>query len=117
VGARLPSRAERREQGGGLRLCHLGPSPQRWPPDRPTHPPLRHGGLFLASTNPVEGDAAYLAAAATTQLAMQKGPVAFLPFGGRSGEQIWPLWETLHDTAVGLWLLEDLEASPDTWAS
>jgi hypothetical protein len=32
--------------------------------------PLRHGGLGFARTSPAEGDAAYLAAASTTQLAM-----------------------------------------------
>jgi hypothetical protein len=76
--------------------------------------PLRHGGLGLARTGPPEGAAAYLAAAATTQLAMQGGPTQLRPFDGPSGEQLRPLWETLHDTAVGLWPPEDHEASPDT---
>jgi hypothetical protein len=42
----------------------------------------------------------------------------FRPFDRPSGEQLRPLWETLHDmymyTAVGLWPPEDREASPDT---
>jgi hypothetical protein len=56
----------------------------------------------------------YLAAPATTQLAMRGGPTQFRPFHGPSGEQLRPLWETLHDTAIGLWPPEDREASPDT---
>jgi hypothetical protein len=61
--------------------------------------PLRHGSLGLARTGPVEGDAVYLATAATTQLAMQRGPEEFseVPFDGPSGEQLRPLWETLHN--------------------
>jgi hypothetical protein len=76
--------------------------------------PLRHSGLGFARNSPAEGDAAYLAAAATTQLAMRGGPTLFRPFNEPSGEQLRSLWETLHDTAVGLWPPEDREASPDT---
>jgi hypothetical protein len=65
--------------------------------------PLRHGGLGLARTVPVEGDTAYLAAAATTQVAMQRGLAAFRPLHEPSSEQLQRLWDTLHDTAVGLW--------------
>jgi hypothetical protein len=36
------------------------------------------------------------------------------PFDGPSGEQLRPRWETLHNTAVGLWPPEDREASPGT---
>jgi hypothetical protein len=114
VEARRPGRAERQEQGCGLcLLCH-GPSPRRRPPDRPTHPPPPPQSLDMARTGPAEGNAAYLAAAATTQLAMQGGPAAFWPFDRPSSEQLQPLWDTLHDTAVGLWPPEAHEGSPDT---
>jgi hypothetical protein len=63
---------------------------------------LPHGRLGLARTNPAEGDAAYLAAATTTQLAVREGPAAFRTLDGPSSEQLCLLWVTLHNTAVGL---------------
>jgi hypothetical protein len=50
--------------------------------------PLRHGGLGLAHTGPEEGDAAYLSAVATTQLAMRHGPREFRPFNDPSGAKL-----------------------------
>jgi hypothetical protein len=49
---------------------------------------------------PAAVDAAYIAAAATTQLAIQGGPAAFWPFDGPSSEELRLLWVTLHDTSA-----------------
>jgi hypothetical protein len=68
----------------------------------------------MARTGPAEGNDAYLAAAATTQFAMQGGPAAFWPFDRPSGEQLQPLLDTLHDTAEAIWPPEAREGSPDT---
>jgi hypothetical protein len=76
--------------------------------------PLRHGGLGLVHTGPEEGDAAYLSAVATTQLAMRHGPAEFHPFDGPSGAQLRPQWEGLHDKAETLWRPEDWVVSPDS---
>jgi hypothetical protein len=46
-----------------------------------------------------EGDAAYLSAVATTQLAMGHGPTDFRSVDGPSGAQLGPKWEALHDKA------------------
>jgi hypothetical protein len=79
--------------------------------------PMRYGGLGLAHTGQEEGDAAYLSAVATTQLAMRHGPEEFHPFGGPSGAQHCPQWEGLHDKAETLWRPEDRVVSPRTaWA-
>jgi hypothetical protein len=75
---------------------------------------MRHGGLGLAHTGPEEGDAAYLSAVATTQLAMRRGPAEFRPFDGPSGAQLCLQWEGLHDTAETLWRPEDRELSQDS---
>jgi hypothetical protein len=74
--------------------------------------PLRHGGLGLARTDPAVADAAYLSAAATTQLAMRSGPEAYQPFHGPSAEELTPLWEAMHDAAAGLWRPEFREVGP-----
>jgi hypothetical protein len=76
--------------------------------------PMRHGGLGLAHTGPEEGDAAYLSAVATTQLAMRHGPAEFRPFDGPSGVQLRPQWEILHDKAETLWRPEDQVVSQDS---
>jgi hypothetical protein len=76
--------------------------------------PLRHGGLGMAHTGPAEADAAYLAAAATTQRAMCHGPAEFRPFDGPSGAQLSPQWEALHDTAGALWRPEFRTVSQDS---
>jgi hypothetical protein len=52
--------------------------------------PMCPGGLGLAHTCPEEGDAAYLSAVATTQLAMRHGLAEFRPFDGLSGAQLCP---------------------------
>jgi hypothetical protein len=64
--------------------------------------PHRHGGLGLSHTSPTDGVAAYLAAAATAQRAMHRGPEAFRPFHGPSGDVLHPQWEALHDGARDL---------------
>jgi hypothetical protein len=76
--------------------------------------PMRHGGLGLANTGPEEGDAAYLSAVATTQLAMRHGPAGFCPFDGPSGAQLRPQWEGLHDKAETLWRPKDRVVSQDS---
>jgi hypothetical protein len=76
--------------------------------------PMRHGGLGLAHTGPEEGDAAYLSAVATTQLAMRHGSAEFRPFDGPSGAQLCPQWEGLHDKAETLWRPEDRVVSQDS---
>jgi hypothetical protein len=67
VGAHRPGCGLQREHGSGLQLCY-GAAPAGLPPDQ-LNLPLRHRSLCLAHTCPEEGDAAYLSAAATTQLA------------------------------------------------
>jgi hypothetical protein len=81
--------------------------------DQLTLPP-RHGGLGLAHTSPEEGDAAYLSAVATIQLAMRYGPTEFRPFDGPSGAQLRLQWEGLHDEAETLWRPEDRVVSQDS---
>jgi hypothetical protein len=84
------------------------------PPTEKLTLPMRHGGLGLAHTGPEEGDAAYLSAVATTQLAMRRGPAEFRPFDDPSGAQRCLQWEGLHDTAETLWRPEDREVSQDS---
>jgi hypothetical protein len=45
--------------------------------------PRRHGGFGLRHTNHLEGRAAYLSAAATSQRVMATGPAPFRPFESR----------------------------------
>jgi hypothetical protein len=84
------------------------------PPTEQLTLPRRHGGLGLAHTGPEEGDAAYLSAVATTQLAMRRGPAEFRPFDGPSGAQLCLQWEGLHDKAETLWRPEDRVVSQDS---
>jgi hypothetical protein len=84
------------------------------PPTEQLTLPMRHGGLGVAHTGPEEGDAAYLSAVATTQLAMRRGPAEFRPFDGPSDAQFCLQWEGLHDTAEALWRPEDREVSQDS---
>jgi hypothetical protein len=65
--------------------------------------PLWHGGLGLCTTSDPEGQAAYLAAAASTHDAMQNRPEVFRPFQGPSGQLLQPKRASLHDEAGNLW--------------
>jgi hypothetical protein len=76
--------------------------------------PHRHGGLGLSHASPTDGVAAYLAAAATAHRAMHRGPEAFRPFHGPSGDVLRPQWEALHDSAQDLWSPDAREAGPDS---
>jgi hypothetical protein len=76
--------------------------------------PHRHGGLGLSHTSPTDGVATYLAAAATTHHAMHRGPEAFRPFHGPSGDVLRPQWEALHDGARDLWRADVRKAGPDS---
>jgi hypothetical protein len=87
------------------------------PPREQLTLPRRHGGLGLAHTGPEEGDAAYLSAVATTQLAMRRGPAEFPPFDGPSGPQLCLQWEGLHDKAETLWRPEDRVVSQDSMST
>jgi hypothetical protein len=84
------------------------------PPTEQLTLPMRHGGLGLGHTGPEEGDAVYLSAVATTQLAMRRGPAEFRPFNGPSGAQLCLQWEGLHDKAETLWRPEDRVISQDS---
>jgi hypothetical protein len=72
--------------------------------------PRLHGGFSLRHTNQVEGQAAYLSAAATAQRAMEAGPAPFRPFKGPMGARLRQQWEALHDMADGLWKGDQLTA-------
>jgi hypothetical protein len=88
--------------------------------------PHRHGGLGMSHTSPTDGVAAYLAGAATAHRAMRRGPEAFRPFHGPSGDVLRPQWEAVHDGARYLWrsrtmgtryahqISDAREASPDS---
>jgi hypothetical protein len=76
--------------------------------------PHRHGRLGLSHTSPTDGVATYLAAAATAHRAMRRGPEAFRPFHGPSGDVLCPQWEALHDGARDLWSPDAREAGPDS---
>jgi hypothetical protein len=95
-------------------VCPPGPAPCGRPFDRTDHPPPRHGGLGLSHTSPTDGVAAYLAAAATAHCAMHRGPEAFRPFHGPSGDVLCTQWETLHTGARDLWRADAREAGPDS---
>jgi hypothetical protein len=76
--------------------------------------PHRHGELGLSHTSPTDGVAAYLSAAATAHRAMHRGPEAFRPFHGPSGDVLRLHWEALHDGARDLWRPDAREACPDS---
>jgi hypothetical protein len=50
--------------------------------------PRRHGGLGLRRTCPLEGQAAFVPAAAYTDWAMASSPAEFQPFKGPSGSRL-----------------------------
>jgi hypothetical protein len=56
----------------------------------------------------------YRAAAATAHCTMHRGPEAFTPFHGPSGDVLRPQWEALHDGARYLWRPDAREAGPDS---
>jgi hypothetical protein len=68
--------------------------------------PQRYSGLGLRRTSSLEGQAAYLSAAAQAQQAMSNGPAEFRAFEGPSGDKLWPLWEGLRGDGNGLWRFE-----------
>jgi hypothetical protein len=76
--------------------------------------PLCHGGFGLAHNGPEEGDAAYLSAVATTQLAMRHRPTEFRPLDVPNSAQLCLKWEAFHGKANTLWRLEIQVVSQDS---
>jgi hypothetical protein len=59
--------------------------------------PRRCGGFGVRHTNHLEGQAAYLSAAATAHCAMEARPAPFQPFEGPMVALLSQQWEALHD--------------------
>jgi hypothetical protein len=57
--------------------------------------PRRCGGFGVRHTNHLEGQAAYLSAAATAHCAMEARPAPFQPFEGPMGARLSQQWEAL----------------------
>jgi hypothetical protein len=79
--------------------------------------PLRFGGMGIQSTNASTAHAAFLSAAAMTEIALHDGPPQFRPFNGASAQGLTQTWQTLHAEGDGLWPPEALDINEECIAT
>ena len=69
--------------------------------------PLRFGGMALQKTVKPAANAAFIAAAAVTEIALEDAAPELLPFANASGDRLRQQWQELHNGCPDVWEAAD----------